>query len=280
MKIYVSPSMQEKNGNPRTGYVEETQMNLVADILIPELERHGLTIMRNKTSASGVEEICTESNAWGADYHVAIHSNAFNGTIRGCEVYCYNPSDTSRKGTQLAYKMYERVRSIMPVEGRGVRSGATTMSEIAHTNAPSALIEIDYHDTDAGSLWIMANIAPVAEQLLYAILDQVGITFIPKVSPLELKVKQLECDLTRCNSINLSLSNQVDLKTEEIIKLSGQIKELNYNLTVTEQKLADTLTEVSNYKRILKGVDLEFVQSSISEFAHEVGKKIYKNLYG
>ena len=91
--------------------------------------------------------------------------------------------------------------------------------------------------------------------------------------PLELEVQRLSAE-------NLILSNQVKLKTDEIIKLSNKIKSLNYDLTVQEQKLADTLTEVSNYKRILKGVDLEFVQSSISEFAHEVGKKIYKNLYG
>ena len=67
MKLYISPSTQEKNVNPAVGYVEETQMNLIADILIPELIRHGQTIKRNNRSALGVEEICAESNAWGSD---------------------------------------------------------------------------------------------------------------------------------------------------------------------------------------------------------------------
>lgn len=60
--------------------------------------------------------------------------------------------------------------------------------------------------------------------------------------PLELEVQRLSAE-------NLLLSNQVKLKTDEIIKLSNKIKELNYDLTVTEQELADLIIEVHNMKR-------------------------------
>ena len=59
----------------------------------------------------------------------------------------------------------------------------------------------------------------------------------------------LELEIQRLNAENLLLSNQVKLKTQEIIKLSNKIKELNYNLTVTEQELADLIIEVHNLKR-------------------------------
>lgn len=179
MKLYISPSIQEANVGPN-GYVEETQMNLIADILIPELIRHGQTVMRNDRTVTGVDPIVAQSNAWGADYHIAIHSNAYNKVVRGCEVYCDNPADLTRKGTQMAHTIYDAVTAIMPVAGRGVKSGHTTMSEVAHTTAPAALIEIDYHDTVGGADWIKANINSLAKAILLGILKQIGVNYIPK----------------------------------------------------------------------------------------------------
>jgi len=61
--------------------------------------------------------------------------------------------------------------------------------------------------------------------------------------PLELEVQRLSAE-------NLILSNQVKLKTDEIIKLSNKIKSLNYDLTVTEQELADLIIEIHNANRM------------------------------
>jgi len=174
MKIFVSPSIQQNNINRAVGYVEETQMNLIADILIPELVKRGFEIKRNNKDAPGVTSIVAESNAWGADYHIAIHSNAtglLQSKRRGCEVYCDNPSDLSSKSTQFAHSIYNAVTAIAPVPGRGVLSGHTTMSEVRYTNAHSALIEIDYHDSDDGARWIMANIKNLAYAILKGIVN-------------------------------------------------------------------------------------------------------------
>jgi N-acetylmuramoyl-L-alanine amidase len=181
MKLYISPSTQEKNIGPN-GYIEETQMNLIADILIPELIRHGQTIMRNNRLALGVTEICDESDAWGADYHIAIHSNAFNGLSRGLLVFCYDPSNAGSLGTQLARKLFARLSPLtqsIEKEESSVLSGKATMSEIAKTNAPAVLMEIDFHDTVGGAKWIMENIPNIAHAILLAILDQLGIAYIP-----------------------------------------------------------------------------------------------------
>ena len=64
-----------------------------------------------------------------------------------------------------------------------------------------------------------------------------------EMSPLELEVQRLSAE-------NLILSNQVKLKTDEIIKLSNKIKSLNYDLTVTEQELADLIIEIHNANRM------------------------------
>lgn len=60
----------------------------------------------------------------------------------------------------------------------------------------------------------------------------------------------LEIEVQRLSAENLILSNQVKLKTDEIIKLSNKIKSLNYDLTVTEQELADLIIEIHNANRM------------------------------
>lgn len=181
MKIYISPSTQERNIGPN-GYNEEIQMNLIADILIPELIRHEITVKRNDRTEPGVDPIVAESNAWGADWHIAIHSNACGAhDRRGCEVFCNRPELPTRPGTLMAHTLYDALTTIMPVKGRGVLNGNLSMSEVAHTTAPAALIEIDYHDIAGGADWIRANIKPLAQAILLGILKQIGIPYIPPV---------------------------------------------------------------------------------------------------
>jgi len=296
MKLYISPSMQEANKNPAVNYVEETQMNLIADILIPELIRHGQTIKRNNRLALGVEEICAESNAWGADYHIAIHSNAFKGTVRGCEVYCYSPTDTNRKGTQMAKAIYDSVVAIMPVPGRGIKSGATTMSEIAHTNAPAALIEIDYHDTNDGALWIMSHIKELAQALLLGILKQIGIAYIPVVDPKDAEIARLN-ELIKNKDIRIAAlsASELQLQTEnamlerdnaELDKAYADCKndlaiakikviQLEEELKSTKQTLAEQAAEKDELQK--KVADDKFKIDTIEETAR-INKEIIDNL--
>lgn len=248
--------MQEKNTGPG-GYVEETQMNLIADILIPELIRHGQTVKRNSTSSDGVNPIVRESNDWGADYHIAIHSNAFKGTVRGCEVYCNHPELPDKPGTKMAHAIYDSVTAIMPVPGRGVLSGHTTMSEVAHTTAPAALIEIDYHDTVDGAAWIMSHTKELAQALLLGILKQIGVAYIPLVDP-------KETEITRLNSIISTKDATIKTRDATIATLNADI--LTKKTTVdTQAKMITTLQtdlsgrnkQINDLEKVVAGDDAE-----------------------
>lgn len=184
MRIYISPSSQQANIGPN-GYNEEEAMNLIADVLCPELTRHNIDWMRNNRSNTYKGHIA-ESDAYKPDYHLAIHSNAtgraVNTTVRGTTVYCYDPSKEWRPGTIFAQNIYNEVSALTPVPDRGLMSGRGVLSEVVYTDAPTALIEIDFHDNAEGAAWIMANIENIANALLMGILKTFGVAYIPKVN--------------------------------------------------------------------------------------------------
>lgn len=185
IKLYISPSSQQSNIGPG-GYIEEQQMNLIADILIPELIRHGFEVMRNNPENTYKQHV-TESNLFKPDYHIAIHSNASaatsSHTARGCTVYCYDPSDANRKGTQMAAALYKYLEPLTPVNDLGIKNGRYILSEIANTNAPAVLVEIDFHDTVDGAEFIRSHINEIANAFLMGILEQCGVAYIPIIAP-------------------------------------------------------------------------------------------------
>jgi len=180
-KIFISPSSQEAN-TYTTGTNEETVMNLIADSLIPELVRHGVGVMRNNRNNTYAGHI-SQSNGYGPDLHLAIHSDASGGIntgkARGCTVFCYDPSDPSKIGTQFAEKIYKNISALTPTEDRGVRSGKASISEIKYTHAPAALVEIAFHDNPDDAQWIVNHISQIAHGLLLAILEQFSIPSQP-----------------------------------------------------------------------------------------------------
>lgn len=182
MKWYISPSSQENNRYAGGIATEESAMNLVANILCAELDAHGITYMRNKPG-NGANGHAAESNEYGADLHLAIHTNARGAgqmsKARGCEVYCYAPDQPERLGTRLAQAVYNQIAPLTPTGDRGIKSGATTMSEIKRTHAAAALVEIDFHDDVDGAVWIVDNVANIAYALLRAILSIEGIPYTP-----------------------------------------------------------------------------------------------------
>ena len=184
IKLFISPSTQDANLGPG-GYVEAVHMNAIADILIPELVRHGFAVLRNNRHDDFNGHIA-KSKAWGPDYHIAMHSNATGvfsqNTIRGCEVYCRVPGTANDPGTLMAHALYNRFQTLTPTPDRGVKDGLHTLSEVAYTHN-GVLSEIDYHNNPAGAVWIAAHHAEIADAYLRGILDRTGVAYIPPPAP-------------------------------------------------------------------------------------------------
>jgi N-acetylmuramoyl-L-alanine amidase len=177
--VYISPSTQHDNigaGNYRT---ECDRMNEIADIVVPELERHGIIVYRN-TPTMSLSDVVEDSNKYSPDLHFAIHSNAGGG--RGAEVYCHRFGGV---GEIMARNVYAELSALTPVNDRGVHEGANfygqskPMYELAYTTAPAALAEVEFHDAIDGANLIIANIRPIGQAIVRGILKTLNIEYKP-----------------------------------------------------------------------------------------------------
>lgn len=175
--IYLSPSLQEWNPYVDGGN-EEYYMNLIADAMEPYLEASGINFTRNDPEMT-LRQAINQSNEGNYDLHLAIHSNASGensaGQNRGVEVYYY---PTSAKGENFADIIATNYSELYP-DAEKVRTIPTTsLAEVRLTNAPTALVEVAFHDNQEDAKWIRDNIDEIARNLSKSVAETLGVPFV------------------------------------------------------------------------------------------------------
>lgn len=168
-RIYISPSSQENNKGISPFTVEEAEMNRIADVLVPLLNKDGRFVVKRNSPAMDVGQMATDSNNFKADLHLAIHSNAGGGV--GTEVYAYAPGTASEK---LARCLYNQVAPLSPGADRGVKYDKNLYEVGDHVKATSALIELGFHDNAADAAWLAGQPQQIAIALYKGICDFYG----------------------------------------------------------------------------------------------------------
>ena len=175
--IYLSPSLQEWNPYVDGGN-EEYYMNLIADAMVPYLNASGISFTRNSPEMT-LRQAINQSNMGNYDLHLAIHSNASGensaGQNRGVEVYYY-PGST--KGQSFAETLATNFSDLYPIPERVRTIPTTSLGELRLTRAPSALIEVAYHDNLDDTRWIRDNINNIARNLSKSVAEALGVTFV------------------------------------------------------------------------------------------------------
>ena len=175
MKIYISPSNQYGNLYAWGGTNEEAQCNRIAECLEVHLLRNGFEVKRAPKSQDMMVSI-NESNNWGADLHVPIHTNAGGG--HGPLVMVYSMSE---KNLQYAGPVYNNLKEIAPMGGGyGVRLGTDMTAgnympaELRLTNAIGVYCECEFHDQVELAKWIVNDVAKIAEAIAKGICKGAG----------------------------------------------------------------------------------------------------------
>lgn len=180
-RIYLSPSLQEYNTYVNGG-TEEEITNEIADAMEPYLMAMGIEFVRNRPEMTLGEAIAA-SNSGDFDFHLAIHSNAapesMAGKLTGPDVYYYA---SSPYGKEMAEIIAEEFREIYPEPEKVDAVPTTTLRELRRTNAPSALVEVAYHDNPEDAAWIKENIQQIAEALSRSLAEYFRIPFAEPVS--------------------------------------------------------------------------------------------------
>ncbi len=180
--IYLSPSTQEYNLYV-TGGTEEYYMNLIADAMVPYLRSSGIQYVRNTPDMTAASSI-RASNAGNFDLHLAIHSNAspesLAGQLQGSDIYYY-PS--SWQGKRVAEIIAQNIKAIYPTPSLVRALPTTALGEVSKTYAPSAFIEIAYHDNIDDATWIINNIDDIARVIVLSLTEYFDIPFVTPQPP-------------------------------------------------------------------------------------------------
>ena len=174
-KVYISPSDQSANKYAYGDTNEAIQCRRIADALENALKRCGFEVRNNKTDGMAVR--CEESDAWGADLHVPIHTNAYNGKVTGTRIFCYSKAS---KGYKAAHAIFDALAPVTPGESENVSVNAT-LYETRVPAAPTAYVECEFHDVPETAKWIIENVATIAEAICEGICAYFGVKYIKPV---------------------------------------------------------------------------------------------------
>lgn len=171
-KIYLSPSDQTANKYAYGGTNEAVQCRRIADALEKALKRCGFAVKNNKTSS--MQARVKESNEWGADLHVPLHTNAYNGKVSGTRIFTYN---TSGNGYKCAKKIFEYLAPVTPGASESI-SVYDDLYEVKYTAAPCVYIESEFHDVAIVAKWIINHVEDIAEAICKGICAHFGVKYV------------------------------------------------------------------------------------------------------
>ena len=172
-KIYLSPSNQIGNKYACGNTNEAEQCNRIAEYARIALQRCGFEV---KKAPSGQEMYATviESNNWGADLHIPIHTNAGGG--EGTVVFVYNKSENNMKYANPIYKNVQDVS--LGTNDYGVRANPD-LYELNATNCVAVYVEVDFHDDVHIANWIIKNVEIIGEAICKGVCEAYYVNYIP-----------------------------------------------------------------------------------------------------
>ena len=170
-KVYLSPSDQTKNAYAYGNTTEAVQCGKIAAACKAALERSGVEVKLGQYDT--MANRCAASDAFKADLHVPIHTNAFNGKVMGTRMFCYN---SGGKGMAACKAIFARVAPLSPGTSENIQVNQN-LYEVRVPDAPTAYIECEFHDTVEGAKWIVDNTTAIGEAIAHGICDYFGVTF-------------------------------------------------------------------------------------------------------
>lgn len=180
MKIYLSPSAQPANNYAAGDTNEQAQCNRIAEAAKSALERCGFAV-RKAPEGQGYKDSVAESNAWGADLHIPIHTNAGGGA--GTVVFVHGGT---AKQMQYAKPIYDEVQAASPgTTDYGVRVNSG-LYELGYTTATAVYIECEFHDRADLAAWIIEHTTELGEAIARGVCTGAGVPYIapePKPDP-------------------------------------------------------------------------------------------------
>lgn len=171
-KIFLSPSNQFENKYAGMNTSEGEQMGKVAQALQKALVRCGFGVLtiHDATMAAKVQA----ADKYGADLYIPIHSNACNGKVSGTRLFCWS---TKEKGYYACCNIAKHLFPLTPGTTESITE-APDLYEVRMPKAPTAYIEVDFHDVPEVARWIVDHIEEIAEAICKGTCDYFGVPYV------------------------------------------------------------------------------------------------------
>lgn len=171
-KIYISPSSQPANSYAVGNTNEQEQCRKIAAALEKELDRCGFNA---KAGLSGTMYSRTaDSNSFGADLHLPIHTNAFNGVVAGLRIMVYKKGGEAEK---IAKAIMDTLAPITPGASDGI-SEYPSLYEIKNSEAVCVYIEVGFHDNPEEAKWIIEHTQEIAVAIAKGLCNHYGVQYV------------------------------------------------------------------------------------------------------
>lgn len=171
-KIFLSPSNQFENKYAGLNTSEGEQMGKVAQALQTALVRCGFGVLtiHDATMAAKVQA----ADKYGADLYLPIHSNACNGKVKGTRLFCW---EKNGKGCMACCCIADHLFPLTPGTSESITE-APDLYEVRMPKAPTAYIEVDFHDVPEVARWIVDHIEEIAEAICRGVCDYFHVLYV------------------------------------------------------------------------------------------------------
>lgn len=185
-RVFISPSDQVKNTYAGGGTTEAIQCGKIGIATKAALERCGFEVQLLQYAT--MAEKCAASDAFGAELHMPMHSNGFDGKVTGTRIFYHSDGG---EGHKAAKAILAELGPVTPGAPDMVQA-YPALYEIRVPKAPTAYIEADFHDVQAVADWIVDNTQEIAEAICKGVCDYFGVEYIAEEEQKEAPIRMLE----------------------------------------------------------------------------------------
>lgn len=171
-KIYISPSSQPANTYSYGNTNEQEQCRKIAAALKQELDRCGFN---SKAGMSGtMYSRVYESNEFGADLHLPIHTNACDGKVAGLRIFVYKKGGEAER---IAKAIDAELAPITPGTSDGI-SAQPQLYEVKNSKGLCVYIEVGFHDNKEEAKWIIEHTQDIAVAIAKGLCNHYGVKYV------------------------------------------------------------------------------------------------------
>lgn len=173
-RVYISPSDQTENRYAWGNTNEHVQCQKIAEAEAAALRRSGVEV-QVAALGSTMAQRCAQSNAWGADIHNCVHTNACNKQVMGTRLFCYV---IPGKGYDACKAVFAELAPLSPGTSENIQANSR-LYEVRVPDAPSVYCECEFHDTIQGAHWIVEHTTEIGEAIAKGLCKYLGVKYVP-----------------------------------------------------------------------------------------------------